>query len=558
MRNHSPLWCAALLLCAAACDDRSQPATETSQPDPLPAIDSPASEPAPVVVTPEVRVGTVAPRADADRLWAAGPLRADLLAEHAVDPARRGHRERHRRRRAARGGDALRDPVGRHVPIRSADHRRDRAQLRLPCRSSFPSRAPSSSPTTFRAPGPRTCSSTASRSPPAPSSFSRENDLERSCDEPHPRALVVLSLCSASAASADRAITVDGNDADWAGATTCMTEPAGDGAGGVDCNGACVTNDNTSGDNGKALAAPSGHRRVPHRAGRVPRLRRRPRRRWADRSGDDEVYAVVYPAATGSQFTGITLAGVDPVTYTFKRSYTSAANCGGSSTSNGWAQAKVGTRVRPPESTAASASRASAANPSLQTCTDRRRFQMGVYPAFDVSPEVFYDGTADVVYTPGTAPAAAGYPALTSRTGQNKLFWDQPRSPRRHARRAARGAVGHAGQQGVHAGQWHPLHGREHAEGRLHRRVLGRAGLRAVLHRHRPGERHALLLQGLQPQRGLHLRERRCPGHRRDLRRAPRGFAHRAGVVLLDQRHFLCQLLTFNGVGAYTSETAAR
>ncbi len=238
----------------------------------------------------------------------------------------------------------------------------------------------------------------------------------------------LASVLVALPAAADLTITVDGNDADWAAATACFSESSKDGRGGIELSRACLTNDNSSGDVGRLYGLFATGGAVPTNQdvyfgfavdldgdGQI-------------QSGDDEAYAVVYPEP-GSQWSGVSLAVFSADSYSLKRVYSNPANCGGTATSNGWSQAKVGNKVEISVSYGCIRYGSGSSQPTgapLTYGTDNRRILMGVYPAFDLTFEQYYDGTTDALYDPGKVPQNATYPTVTARNGEARIFWGIP------------------------------------------------------------------------------------------------------------------------------------
>ncbi|MBX5481483.1 MAG: PQQ-binding-like beta-propeller repeat protein [Myxococcaceae bacterium] len=229
------------------------------------------------------------------------------------------------------------------------------------------------------------------------------------------RAVIVAFACAAGSAWADHTINVDGSNSDWSGISTCIPEPSSDGQGGVDLDRTCVTNDNASGDQGKLYMLFEATKNFPNQNlyigfaidldndGMIT-------------SGHDEVYAVYYQNKNSP-----VLQVFDAQTYTYKRQYTSKSSCGGTSTSDGWSEKKSGQVAE--FGISYGCLRFNASGSGRQYGSDIGPFMMGVYPNFDLTDEVYYDGTADVLVTSAT-PAI--YPALTARSGQVRLFWTNP------------------------------------------------------------------------------------------------------------------------------------
>ena len=238
----------------------------------------------------------------------------------------------------------------------------------------------------------------------------------------------LAAILVATPAVADLSIDVNGNDSDWASATACYAESDRDGRGGIELTRACLTNDNSSGDAGRMYALFKAASSLPTNEdlffgfgidldgdGQI-------------QSGDDEAYAVVYPEP-GSSWGVVSLAVFNAGNYSLKRVYTDPTNCGGTSTSNGWSQSRVGNTVELSVSYGCIRYGSGNNQPTgtpLTYGTDNRLMMLGVYPAFDLTNDQFYDGTTDSLYSEGAVPSNAIYPTVTTRSGEARIFWGIP------------------------------------------------------------------------------------------------------------------------------------
>lgn len=237
-------------------------------------------------------------------------------------------------------------------------------------------------------------------------------------------AALIVGLFAGGPALADRAINVDGSNADWVGVTTCFTdEGAGDASGGVDLSRACLENDNASGDVGKLYALfetanPPPTDTTVYFGVAVD----------VDNDGDldsnDEAYALRYDAGSTTPVLSVHVYGG---AYMVKRQYASPSDCGGSATSNGWSFGRAGNVVEMGISYGCVRGESkNTIGPSLSYGNDERLMLLGVYPAFDFTEPNFYDGTTGTMYPQATTAPPPILPALTSMSGKNKLFWTNP------------------------------------------------------------------------------------------------------------------------------------
>ncbi len=225
------------------------------------------------------------------------------------------------------------------------------------------------------------------------------------------RAIVLLVPLSASA---DRNITVDGNNADWAGVTSCFNEPPNDSPpNGVELSRVCIENNNSSGNNGYLFVLFESPNALP--TGRET---------WwgfsLDKNNDgqitsaNEVWALYY--RQGMQGQPEALEVRDPTSFALRRRYTNPANCGGPAGANGWSGMRGNKVVEMAVAYGCL---------GLTFGNDTRRFQMGVYPSFDTTTPSYYDGTTGALVVEGPPPDVRHLVVL-SGNGQNRLIWTNP------------------------------------------------------------------------------------------------------------------------------------
>ncbi|MHB8876856.1 MAG: hypothetical protein ACYC8T_24430, partial [Myxococcaceae bacterium] len=228
------------------------------------------------------------------------------------------------------------------------------------------------------------------------------------------RLLCCLAALIPGAAAADANINVDGVDPDWAGVTSCWSEPPGDGNQGVDLIRVCSENNNTAGDNGYLFQLFESQTAKPTNVDTYFGFS-------FDRNNDgiidsaDEVWVYFYKKGGGGN-TPTALQVRDPVTNNVRRSYASPGDCGGPATSNGWSGQSANKIAE---------GRIAYGCLGLTFGNDNRLFQLGVFPNSDVTPIAYYDGTTGTVSTPVTPGDVANLVA-SSRVGGNTLFWTNP------------------------------------------------------------------------------------------------------------------------------------
>lgn len=235
------------------------------------------------------------------------------------------------------------------------------------------------------------------------------------------RALLTAALLAAGAAHADANIMLDGNNGDWINTTTCLTDQTGDSANGIDLTRVCLENNNSSGNTGNLFGlfeAASGFGNAQDRYFGF----------FIDRNNDgavtaaDEVWAIHF---SRNAMTPDNLTVYEPVTYNVKRTYGSnTSNCGGPAGANGW-----GGFQRNSNSGAAPRGvvelRISYGCLGLTAGTDERLMQLGVYPNFDVTNSVYYDGTNNTIVLAGPPPDVINF-TIAAGANQNRLTWTNP------------------------------------------------------------------------------------------------------------------------------------
>jgi hypothetical protein len=234
------------------------------------------------------------------------------------------------------------------------------------------------------------------------------------------RALVITSLIAAARAFADATITIDGMNSDWAGTTTCESDPLGDGSNGIDLTRVCQDNDNSSGNNGYLYAlfeATNGFGTVADRYFGY----------YYDKNNDgvvtqngDEVWAVHF---SGNATTPTDLTVYQPNTFTVLRTYTMTSDCGGSGTANGWSAFQSNNLATAPKGIVEM--RIAYGCLGLTFGNDNRLMQYGVYPNFDTVSSIYYDGTNDTVTPAGPPPDLVSF-SITAGSAQNQLWWTNP------------------------------------------------------------------------------------------------------------------------------------
>jgi hypothetical protein len=219
----------------------------------------------------------------------------------------------------------------------------------------------------------------------------------------------------AAIASADRDINVDGSNADWNAApavATCSADPVGDGVNGIDIVRTCFENNNKTTNGGFLFSLYESSTNFPTSGDRYVGY-------YLDTNNDglitsaDEVWALLFQ---GKGTTAVALTVYDPISLTPRRSYATTTNCGGSGTANGWSGRQTGAVIE--MSVAYGCLGLSAGN-------DNRLMQAGVYPNFDLTAEVYYDGTANTL-TPHGPPTDLGSFTATAASTAVNLFWTNP------------------------------------------------------------------------------------------------------------------------------------
>ncbi|MFZ5471913.1 MAG: PQQ-binding-like beta-propeller repeat protein [Myxococcota bacterium] len=224
-------------------------------------------------------------------------------------------------------------------------------------------------------------------------------------------AIMVMAVLCPAATLADTNITVDGNDPDWAAVTSCINEPTGDGRTGIDLIRVCVENNNTAGSNGYLFSLYELKSARPTNTDTYFGV-------FIDKNDDgqvssaDEVWAFHYRSNNRTPL----LEVYDPVSFALRRTYTSTADCGGAGTDNGWSTAATTKIVE---------GRVSYGCLGLTYGDDTRLIQLGVFPNFDVTSQVYYDGTSGTV-TAAAPPADVSNLVAISKANANVLVWNNP------------------------------------------------------------------------------------------------------------------------------------
>ncbi len=227
-------------------------------------------------------------------------------------------------------------------------------------------------------------------------------------------ALTLAALCLAAPAFADRNITVDANNADWSGATTCFSETSGDASGGIDLVRACLENNNATSNAGYLFAIYEAASNLPTNKNQdtyfgfiIDR----------DNNGvitvNDEAWAIHYGDGSAAPDA---LMVFDPINFNLKRSYNTTSNCGGTGAANGWSGVRSGKIVE---------LRIAYGCLGLSFNDDERLFQLGVYPNFDTTAQAFYNGTSGTLTAPVVPSDVVGLVAISGQN-RNRLVWTNP------------------------------------------------------------------------------------------------------------------------------------
>ncbi|MFT3841405.1 MAG: PQQ-binding-like beta-propeller repeat protein [Myxococcaceae bacterium] len=229
------------------------------------------------------------------------------------------------------------------------------------------------------------------------------------------RALTAAALLVAGAAWADANITVDGAVTDWASVTSCLADPAGDAQNGVDITKVCVENNNNSGSNGFLFTLYQSAASFPTNVEHYVGFYFDTNNNGVFDTNADDVWALHFPV---NATTPDSLQVFTPTTYNLKRSYTSTTNCGGSGSNNGWSGKQSGANIE-------MAVAYGCLGGGFAFNADYRLMELGVYPNFDLTSNVFYDGTADVLEL-AAPPNDVANPVAVAGNARNTLVWTNP------------------------------------------------------------------------------------------------------------------------------------
>lgn len=226
-----------------------------------------------------------------------------------------------------------------------------------------------------------------------------------------PRALVIAGVLAAGAALADRNITVNGYNNDWAGATTCTQEASNDGSPGLELLRTCMTNNNSSGSNNFLFVEyeTRNNRNTKNHTYYGFNF---------DKTDDgfitsaDELWVFHFAPSPAAPVLEVR----DPITFALRTTYANTNNCGGSGATNGWSVSSVNKIVE-----------GSIAYGCLGLAygADTRLIQLGLFPTADLSVLAYYNGTADTVVTAAPPPDVIRLTAV-AKNAANVLTWNNP------------------------------------------------------------------------------------------------------------------------------------
>lgn len=231
--------------------------------------------------------------------------------------------------------------------------------------------------------------------------------------------LAAAVALASSAAHADRTINVDGDSGDWAGVTSCFSEPRHDSPSSVDLVEVCLENDNSSGNNGNLYTFFNAANPIPTKEDT-----------WFGFSIDvnndgaftsvDELW-VAFFKRNSKGFEAFALEVRDPTNFaTIKRTYSSTTDCGGPAGANGWAALRG-----EGENNEVVEIRVAYGCLGLSFGTDTRMIQVGTHPSSDTTTISFYDGTNGMLGTAAPPPEVERFVAR-SGPNQNTLIWTNP------------------------------------------------------------------------------------------------------------------------------------